>query len=116
MWLLHDVLQYIRAGIFIFCVIMSKSATTRNTRGRKKKTNVTPKEPVDESDNCIICFEEVSCRGKLSVCDHWFCFNCIYEWSKVNSMNNKPNKLTKYKQFIQLVVVCPNCCCFFSEY
>ena len=32
---------------------------------------------------CTICLDNVTCRGILSVCDHWFCFDCIHEWSKV---------------------------------
>ncbi|KAK3751800.1 hypothetical protein QZH41_013261 [Actinostola sp. cb2023] len=31
---------------------------------------------------CIICLDEVRCRGKITVCEHWFCFGCIVEWSK----------------------------------
>lgn len=35
---------------------------------------------------CGICLteEEVE-RGKLDCCDHFFCFGCIMEWSKVES-------------------------------
>lgn len=35
---------------------------------------------------CGICLteEEVE-RGKLDCCDHYFCFGCIMEWSKVES-------------------------------
>jgi len=32
--------------------------------------------------NCAICLDLVTSRGILSVCDHWFCFECIKEWSK----------------------------------
>ncbi|XP_057295077.1 uncharacterized protein LOC130623590 [Hydractinia symbiolongicarpus] len=31
---------------------------------------------------CSICLDLVSIRGVLSLCDHWYCFACIYEWSK----------------------------------
>lgn len=35
---------------------------------------------------CGICLtEEESERGKLDCCEHYFCFGCIMEWSKVES-------------------------------
>ena len=60
------------------------TAMHRSTKARKC-TETTPgdsKHP-DEPSNCIICLEKVVCRGKLSVCNHWFCFPCILEWSEV---------------------------------
>lgn len=56
---------------------------TRRKASKRYKNAVSSKESSLKADNCIICFEEVSCRGKLGVCDHWFCFECIHEWSKV---------------------------------
>nr|XP_012563483.1 unnamed protein product [Hydra vulgaris] len=34
------------------------------------------------AQDCVICLDVVVCRGVLSVCDHWFCFECIFEWAK----------------------------------
>ena len=35
------------------------------------------------AQDCVVCLDVVVCRGVLSVCDHWFCFECIFEWAKV---------------------------------
>lgn len=45
-----------------------------------------PKEEEKVVQVCGICLteEEVE-RGKLDCCDHYFCFGCIMEWSKVES-------------------------------
>ncbi|XP_032231291.1 uncharacterized protein LOC116614423 [Nematostella vectensis] len=51
----------------------AKKGGLNNTRG-------SPDE--NEESNCVICLDRVRCRGKLSVCNHWFCFPCIFEWSK----------------------------------
>ena len=56
----------------------------RATLARKsKKIKITHPEKDDETQNCIVCLDKVVCRGKLGVCQHWFCFSCILEWSKV---------------------------------
>ena len=35
---------------------------------------------------CSICLDFVSVRGRLEVCEHWFCFECILQWaSKENT-------------------------------
>ncbi|KAL2652119.1 hypothetical protein R1flu_020247 [Riccia fluitans] len=40
----------------------------------------------DVDQVCGICLSEGGMeRGKLDCCDHFFCFNCIMEWSKVES-------------------------------
>lgn len=38
-------------------------------------------------DNCGICFTEEgkTIRGLIDSCDHFFCFLCIIEWSKIES-------------------------------
>ncbi|ERN16814.1 uncharacterized protein LOC18445141 [Amborella trichopoda] len=52
------------------------------------------KEKVESSASCLgkricgICLSEErkgSIRGSLNCCDHYFCFGCIMEWSKVES-------------------------------
>lgn len=41
------------------------------------------KEKMDETiKSCVICLDVVEEQGALAACDHWFCFICIYEWSK----------------------------------
>ena len=63
----------------------------RMLRSRKPKQREVVVRGTEESkgqSDCIICLDKVSCRGKLSVCDHWFCFTCILEWSKVNISDN----------------------------
>ncbi|XP_067033351.1 micronuclear linker histone polyprotein-like [Acropora muricata] len=50
--------------------------------GKRSGTAACVTDHVDEPSNCIICLERVSCRGKLSVCSHWFCFPCILEWAE----------------------------------
>ncbi|KAL9981638.1 hypothetical protein ACROYT_G010370 [Oculina patagonica] len=56
---------------------------SRSTKGRKcTETTSGDSKHADEPSNCIICLEKVACRGKLSVCNHWFCFPCILEWSE----------------------------------
>jgi len=37
-----------------------------------------------EPAECGICFEEITTRGKLDVCDHSFCYTCKW-WSAVRS-------------------------------
>ncbi len=33
-----------------------------------------------EGDECKICFQIIQIRGKLSSCNHLFCFNCMEKW------------------------------------
>ena len=54
--------------------------------GKRSGTAACLTDHVDEPSNCIICLERVSCRGKLSVCNHWFCFPCILEWAEVKTI------------------------------
>lgn len=40
-----------------------------------------------DEGTCSICLKdkaEVDSRGKVNSCDHFFCFDCILEWSKLN--------------------------------
>eukprot|EP01122_Echinamoeba_exundans_P005977 TRINITY_DN1618_c0_g1_i1.p1 TRINITY_DN1618_c0_g1~~TRINITY_DN1618_c0_g1_i1.p1 ORF type:complete len:373 (+),score=49.24 TRINITY_DN1618_c0_g1_i1:66-1184(+) len=37
---------------------------------------------VEEEPDCGICLDKVSIRGVLDSCDHAFCFECIFRWSK----------------------------------
>lgn len=32
-----------------------------------------------------ICLQSVKVRGKISCCNHIFCYECIFEWSKVTN-------------------------------
>ena len=64
-------------------------ARRRSCRSRKSKNaKISRTENDEEAQNCVICLDTVSCRGKLSVCEHWFCFSCIFEWSKVGSLSH----------------------------
>ena len=45
--------------------------------GRNKK-DASENEPKD----CVICLDKIQIQG-IIICRHWFCFVCIYEWSKV---------------------------------
>jgi len=33
-------------------------------------------------ETCSICLDNILIRGKLSSCDHGFCFDCIHKWSE----------------------------------
>lgn len=33
-------------------------------------------------DLCAICYAEISVRGKLDCCDHFFCILCIQSWAQ----------------------------------
>ena len=63
-----------------------------------KKTAISRSEMDEEPQNCIVCFDKVVCRGKLGVCQHWFCFSCILEWSKVGCL--KYNRTAKFRFFV----------------
>lgn len=43
----------------------------------KTESPIVPKQ-------CSICLDTISVRGLLPICDHNFCYECIYEWSKVS--------------------------------
>ena len=65
---------------------VTKMADERGRRSlsrKLKKTKISRPEKDEEPQTCIICLDNISCRGKLGVCEHWFCFPCIFEWSKV---------------------------------
>ena len=47
-------------------------------RNDRLAANETPKD-------CVICLDKVETRGMI-ICSHWFCFVCIFEWSKVFSI------------------------------
>ena len=59
--------------------IMSQSKRLLN----KRRLFPTPEKR--SVQNCVICLEEITKRGKLSVCEHMYCYTCILEWSKVRS-------------------------------
>ncbi|KAK6911621.1 Zinc finger, PHD-finger [Dillenia turbinata] len=64
------------------------SGRRQNSLGRKGKAKVDD-SPKDAGKRvCGICFSEEgknTVRGTLNCCNHYFCFTCIIEWSKVES-------------------------------
>ena len=38
---------------------------------------------------CSVCLGPVQVRGVVDCCRHEFCFSCIEDWAKVNSMQRK---------------------------
>ncbi|KAF5206367.1 Phd and ring finger domain-containing protein [Thalictrum thalictroides] len=60
------------------------------SKGKEKIDEIeVEEEPMDSDDSkvCGICFSEdgKSMRGLIDSCNHYFCFVCIMEWSKVES-------------------------------
>lgn len=55
-----------------------------------------------EEDECVICMETPTVRGKINSCSHLFCFECIQKWA--NTENTCP--LCK-KRFTQISKVRP---------
>jgi len=43
----------------------------------------TPKKDVPQQ--CTICFENIQEKAALDSCLHNFCFECIFQWSKMNN-------------------------------
>lgn len=43
---------------------------------------------ISDSDKCYICLSpfEKQTVGSLDGCTHFFCFECIYQWSQVNAI------------------------------
>ena len=64
-----------------------KRCTTYHAKqGQRTSSDSTICKPVKEDEEkeiCSICMDAIKCRGLLAVCNHFFCFHCIYEWSKV---------------------------------
>lgn len=50
--------------------------------------------------NCSICLDTITMRGRLSTCSHWFCFECIQEWSK--NTNTCPLCKTRFRCISQV--------------
>jgi len=36
------------------------------------------------AEQCGICLNTISFQGKLDICSHAFCFDCILRWSDVS--------------------------------
>lgn len=53
---------------------------------REPQENQCP-APNSPSRCCAICFlgDGEAIRGKIDCCDHYFCFLCVMEWSKIES-------------------------------
>jgi hypothetical protein len=72
-----------------------KARPTRATVPTPRKSSASgPAPPVSvpvpalaivESTECGVCFEKVQLRGQLDSCDHYFCFDCIQEWAKIEN-------------------------------
>ena len=66
-----------------------KRCTTYHAKqGQRTSFDSTICKPVKEDEEekiCSICMDAIKCRGLLAVCNHFFCFHCIYEWSKVTN-------------------------------
>lgn len=46
-----------------------------------------PESTLKRRDECSICLEPTDCRGFLhGCCDHYFCFDCILQWSRISSL------------------------------
>ncbi|PIA63302.1 hypothetical protein AQUCO_00200965v1 [Aquilegia coerulea] len=71
----------------------TQSPPFSSSKGKEKieETEVEIEEPMNdsvESKVCGICFSEddgKAMRGLIDSCNHYFCFVCIMEWSKVES-------------------------------
>ncbi|XP_047311495.1 uncharacterized protein LOC124914911 [Impatiens glandulifera] len=72
----------------------SSNSNVHHKRGqppkKKQKTKVDDVLKKEEGKQaCGICFSEEGnkrkIRGTLNCCSHYFCFTCIFEWSKVES-------------------------------
>eukprot|EP00899_Mesostigma_viride_P012065 jgi/Mesvir1/2085/Mv16618-RA.1 len=42
-------------------------------------------DPDSTAEACGICMDTVQERGLLDCCRHWFCFDCVDEWSQVTN-------------------------------
>ena len=53
---------------------------------RRRKNAVSPAEGAragtGEKEECVICLDIPTVRGKINSCDHIFCFDCIKKWGK----------------------------------
>lgn len=59
-----------------------KRNTTHDRKNEGQRTDSTKCRPMIK-ETCSICMDPIICRGILAICNHFFCFHCIYEWSKV---------------------------------
>ena len=52
-----------------------------------EETDNGPESIVKRRDECGICLEPTDRRGFLhGCCDHYFCFDCILQWSRISSL------------------------------
>eukprot|EP00117_Sycon_ciliatum_P022412 scpid24403/ scgid19344/ len=58
----------------------SSKSPGRSSRKRKHSASES-----QGSRECVICLEQPKERGKISCCDHLFCFDCITKWAKVTN-------------------------------
>lgn len=72
-------------------LIMSQSKRLLN----KRRLFSTPEKR--SVQNCVICLDQITKRGKLSVCEHLYCYTCILEWSKVRSRDYQVNWYAEMK-------------------
>ncbi|CAG0885222.1 unnamed protein product [Cyprideis torosa] len=53
-------------------------------RGAKPDAAESPPKSPEMNSRCSICLDTVNDKSKPDRCDHFFCFICLTEWSKVN--------------------------------
>lgn len=84
---------------------MSASRVTRSsTRAQRNATAArqadVAAEPKPEAPTCGVCFDAIKCQGRLDVCKHAFCYDCIKEWSAESNTcplcQARFHKLTKH--------------------
>ena len=82
------------------CKTLSPTSTSTSTSKSKIEDDDGEEDPnnhhhreeqqqwtANSASPCMICLSDggESIRGKIDCCDHYFCFLCIMEWSKVES-------------------------------
>ena len=67
------------------CSGMSKEMSRVRRRRINNKPSLQFKTETSDTvkQQCIICLDMITSRGRLAVCNHSFCYDCIFEWSKV---------------------------------
>lgn len=77
--------------------------------GHNKRTCV-EKEPVVSSEDCFVCYENVSVKGHVKTpCGHTYCIGCFVQHTQINKANNCGYCRTKLeiprKQSVELSVM-----------
>ncbi len=70
-------------------IAMSINRKRRAVRKVTYFSSKTAPEPTDKSCNiCLDIVHSTDSRGRLPVCSHYYCYTCIFEWSKVGVLYN----------------------------